>query len=82
MESALRYASLDGSELSMVFQFEHMDADAGPHHKWTTEPLYLPRLKRVFEKWQVGLYGRAWNSLYWCNHDQPRIVFPLWKRCG
>ncbi|HIU16257.1 MAG TPA: alpha-glucosidase [Candidatus Ventricola intestinavium] len=74
VESALRYASLDGSELSMVFQFEHMDADAGPHHKWTTEPLYLPRLKRVFEKWQVGLHGRAWNSLYWCNHDQPRIV--------
>lgn len=74
VQEALRYAPLDGSELSMVFQFEHMNVDGAQGHKWSTQRVSLPRLKRVMEAWQVGLHGRAWNSLYWCNHDQPRIV--------
>lgn len=73
-EQAIRYASLDGSELNMIFQFEHMEVDAGVHGKWSDEPLDLPRLKAVLARWQTALHGRAWNSLYWDNHDQPRVV--------
>lgn len=58
----------------MVFTFEHMDLDSGPTEKWDIRPLNLVRLKEHFEKWQTKLYGNSWNSLYWNNHDQPRIV--------
>ena len=71
---ALVYAPLDGSRLTMIFQFEHMDADAGPKHKWTDKRVSLPKLKQVMARWQTELRGRAWNSLYWNNHDQPRVV--------
>ncbi|MDO5299512.1 MAG: alpha-glucosidase [Clostridia bacterium] len=74
VEKALEYAPLTGEALSMVFQFEHMDADAGERHKWTTAPLELRKLKTVMARWQTRMHARAWNSLYWCNHDQPRIV--------
>ena len=74
VESAVNYANLDGSELSMIFQFQHVSVDEAPKYKWCTDPLHLPKLKRVFDKWETGLYGKAWNSLYWNNHDQPRIV--------
>jgi oligo-1,6-glucosidase len=59
----------------MVFQFEHMGADGDPvTDKWTDAPLYLPKLKEILTRWEKGLEGIAWNSLYWDNHDQPRIV--------
>ncbi len=74
VEQALSYANLDGSELSMMFQFEHVEHDAGEDTKWSTGPMDLVKLKAIFERWQVGLHGKAWNSLYWCNHDQPRAV--------
>ena len=75
LEEAKKYASLDGSELNMVFQFEHMGADGDPvTDKWTDAPLYLPKLKEILTRWEKGLEGIAWNSLYWDNHDQPRIV--------
>src|SRR5690606_36119302 len=57
----------------MVFQFEHMGLDHGPAGKWDLRPLHLPDLKLNLAAWQEGL-GRGWNSLYWNNHDQPRIV--------
>ena len=71
---ALEYANLDGSELNMMFQFEHVEHDAGEGTKWSTGPMDLVKLKHIFERWQSGLHGRAWNSLYWDNHDQPRAV--------
>ena len=74
VESALDYANLDGSELSMAFQFEHVEHDAGVDTKWSTGPMNLKKLKKIFERWETGLHGRAWNSLYWSNHDQPRAV--------
>lgn len=61
-------------ELDMVFQFEHVDIDHGPDSKWDTRPFDLIALKRVIEKWQEGLSETGWNSLYWNNHDQPRVV--------
>ena len=74
VEDALLYTGFDRGELGMCFTFEHMDCDADEHGKWTMKPLYLPNLKRVMSRWETGLEGRGWNSLYWDNHDQPRIV--------
>ena len=73
-EEALNYANLDGSELSMVFQFEHVECDHPKDCKWSTGPVSLPKLKHILNRWQTALHGKAWNSLYWNNHDQPRAV--------
>jgi oligo-1,6-glucosidase len=65
----------DTGVLDMVFQFEHMDVDSQPGQgKWAVRPLPLPELKASLSRWQNGLHGQGWNSLYWCNHDQPRVV--------
>ena len=77
LEEAKKYANTDGSELNMVFQFEHMDLDGGEKFKWSTKPMPLVPLKENLSKWQKGLDGVAWKSLYFCNHDQPRIVSRL-----
>ena len=77
VEQACRYANAEGTELNMAFQFEHMDLDGGESFKWDLRKIDVVELKRVLSKWQTGLAGRAWNSLYWCNHDQPRIVSRL-----
>jgi oligo-1,6-glucosidase len=74
IEEAKKYAGFDSKELNMVFQFEHMDLDSDEHGKWTMKKLYLPDLKENLTKWQKELAGVAWNSLFWDNHDQPRIV--------
>lgn len=77
VEAACEYANSDGSELNMAFQFEHMDLDGGESFKWNKRKIDLIALKKSLSKWQNGLRDRAWNSLYWCNHDQPRIVSRL-----
>lgn len=77
VEQACRYANAEGTELNMAFQFEHMDLDGGETFKWNLRKMDLVELKQVLSKWQNGLEGKAWNSLYWCNHDQPRIVSRL-----
>ena len=74
VEEARQYANEDGTELNMVFQFEHMNLDGGDGYKWSARKLPLVPLKKNLSKWQTGLDGAAWNSLYFCNHDQPRIV--------
>ena len=62
-------------ELSMIFQFEQIQLDKKQGgQRWDLKPLYLPDLKRVFSKWQTELEGHGWNSLFWSNHDLPRIV--------
>ncbi|XCP83969.1 alpha-glucosidase [Roseburia hominis] len=77
IEEAKKYASASGKELSMVFQFEHMDLDGGESFKWNRKKIRLTGLKEVLSKWQTELEGKAWNSLFWDNHDQPRIVSRL-----
>ena len=74
LEEAQKYSSNDESELSMVFQFEHLGLDGSEEFKWTHKRIELKELKQVMAKWQQGLEGVGWNSLFWCNHDQPRIV--------
>ena len=74
-ENARLYSNPDGSEFSMVFQFEHILLDQQPGgEKWDLAPLSLRNLKKVIGKWQTSLYGCGWNSLFWNNHDLPRIV--------
>lgn len=73
VEEAQKYAGLHSGELNMVFQFEHVERN-GKYGKWNDSPLDLPRLKEILFRWQTGLDGRAWNSLFWNNHDQPRAV--------
>ncbi len=73
-EQGILYTGEDRNELQMVFQFEHMGIDGGPGGKWDLIPFDLVKLKRILSKWQVELYGKGWNSLYWNNHDQPRVV--------
>lgn len=75
IEKAQQYSNPDGSELSMVFQFEHMKLDKQPKTpKWDVTGLRFQELKEVLSKWQYGLEGTGWNSLFWNNHDLPRIV--------
>jgi len=77
-DDAVQYSCLDNTELNMVFQFEHMDLDnAEDGSKWSDRRIPLLELKRNFSNWQRKLYGKAWTSLYWCNHDQPRVVSRL-----
>lgn len=74
-ELACLYAGEDRHELNMVFQFELMDVDGGESRKWEPEhPWKLTDIKKIQTRWQTGLDGKAWNSLYWNNHDQPRVV--------
>ncbi|GEN44589.1 glycoside hydrolase family 13 protein [Alkalibacillus haloalkaliphilus] len=73
-EDAQVYTDPNNREVNMIFTFEHMDLDHGPDEKWDYKPLNLIDLKENLEKWQNALYDKGWNSLYWNNHDQPRIV--------
>ncbi len=72
-EQAKLYAGEDAGELNMVFQFEHVESDK-KYGKWTDEKIPLTTLKKIMSRWQTELYGKAWNSLFWDNHDQPRAV--------
>lgn len=72
---ARRYSDPARRELDMVFTFEHMGLDQAPGgSKWDLAPLHLPDLKANLSAWQEGLADVGWNSLYWDNHDQPRVV--------
>ena len=74
LEEAKKYAGYDRKELDTVFWFEHMELCSGKYGKWTDETPELSKLKKVFDKWESGLEGTAWNTLFWSNHDQPRAV--------
>ena len=74
IEEAQKYAGEDRNELNMVFQFEHVEDACGDHGKWTTEKFNFRDFKKTMIKWQEELQGKAWNSLFLGNHDQPRSV--------
>ena len=74
-ERAKLYSNPDGSEFSMVFQFEHIGLDQKEGgEKWDLAPLPFKKLKKIMAHWQNELYNCGWNSLFWNNHDLPRIV--------
>ena len=77
IDEAKKYANNEGTELGMVFQFEHMDtlqAKESVVGKWTTAKPKMSAVREILNKWEIELEGKAWNSLYWDNHDQPRAV--------
>ena len=74
VKRAKLYSAPDGSELSMVFQFEHMGLDSTTWEKWDFAPLPLVKLKDCYRRWQQELGNNGWNSLFMDNHDLPRIV--------
>jgi oligo-1,6-glucosidase len=73
VQDAVLFTDPARREVDMVFQFEHVGVDHGTS-KWDVLPFDLRALKGVLQRWQVGLADRGWNSLYWNNHDQPRVV--------
>lgn len=74
-EIAKLYSAPERNELSMVFQFEHIGLDQKPEgEKWDLQPMQVAELKRIFAKWQTELGHDGWNSLFWNNHDLPRMI--------
>ncbi|CAH6865852.1 Oligo-1,6-glucosidase [Vibrio chagasii] len=73
-EIAKLYSGQDRNELSMVFQFEHITLTWENGDKWNPIPLNLREFKNVLTKWQLELANGGWNSLFWNNHDLPRLV--------
>jgi oligo-1,6-glucosidase len=73
VDQARQFTDPARAELDMVFQFEHVQVDQGAT-KWDRRPFRLPDLKASLGRWQAGLAETGWNSLYWSNHDQPRVV--------
>ena len=73
-EDALKYAGNDRCELNMIFQFEHIELGSDENGKWNNTSIPFKEFKEIMSKWQTKLDGKAWNSLYLGNHDQPRSV--------
>ena len=75
MENCFRYAGADCGELSMVFSFHHLKVDFMGNDKWVLVPTDFGKLKDILFSWQEGMAAHnAWNAVFWCNHDQPRVV--------
>lgn len=74
LDHCLRYSNLNEQELKMTFNFHHLKVDYPNGEKWTAAPFDFLELKRIISDWQVGMQGNAWNAIFWCNHDQPRVV--------
>lgn len=75
LDECVLYTNPKREELSMTFQFHHLKVDYPDGKKWTKAPFDFLQLKQILSDWQVGMHeGRGWNALFWCNHDQPRVV--------
>lgn len=78
VEHCIRYSAPEEKELSMCFNFHHLKVDYKDGDKWALMPADYQKLKELFVEWQIQMQkGRGWNALFWCNHDQPRIVSRL-----
>lgn len=75
MENCFQYAGEKSGELSMVFNFHHLKVDFAGNEKWVLVPVDFMKLKKILFDWQEGMEKhQAWNAVFWCNHDQPRVV--------
>lgn len=72
--STIKDALAFSNELDMIFQFEHVALDIHPTIPWGIKPINFEELKKVLSKWQIKLFNKSWNALFWENHDQPRSV--------
>lgn len=78
LEHCIRYSNPKEKELSMCFNFHHLKVDYKDGDKWALMDADYKKLKELFVEWQMGMQkGGGWNALFWCNHDQPRIVSRL-----
>lgn len=78
LEHCIHYSAPSEQELSMCFNFHHLKVDYKDGDKWALHPADYKKLKQLFIEWQMGMQkGNGWNALFWCNHDQPRIVSRL-----
>ncbi|KGO13396.1 alpha,alpha-phosphotrehalase [Clostridium botulinum] len=75
IDNCIKYSNPKEEELSMVFNFHHLKVDYKDGDKWSLMDFDFIKLKNLFNHWQVGMEeGNGWNAVFWCNHDQPRIV--------
>ncbi|GAA5786992.1 alpha,alpha-phosphotrehalase [Chitiniphilus shinanonensis] len=75
LEHCIHYSRPDRRELSMTFNFHHLKVDYPEGRKWVAAPYDFVALKRILSTWQEGMHaGGGWNAVFWCNHDQPRVV--------
>ncbi len=75
IDHCIKYSNPEEKELSMVFNFHHLKVDYKNQDKWTLMDFDFPMLKDIFKTWQEGIQeGNGWSAVFWCNHDQPRIV--------
>ena len=75
LEHCIRYSNPEEKELSMCFNFHHLKVDYKDGNKWELEKTDFGKLKKIFEAWQTEMEKHnGWNAVFWCNHDQPRIV--------
>ncbi|AVQ46221.1 alpha,alpha-phosphotrehalase [Clostridium botulinum] len=75
IDNCVKYSNPKEEELSMVFNFHHLKVDYKDGDKWSLMDFDFIKLKNLFNHWQVGMEeGNGWNAVFWCNHDQPRIV--------
>lgn len=75
IENCYRYAGEAADELSMVFSFHHLKVDFAGNEKWVLVPADFMKLKHILFEWQTKMAAhKAWNAVFWCNHDQPRVV--------
>ena len=75
IDNCIRYSNPDEKELSMCFSFHHLKVDYKNGNKWELQPCDFMALKNLLNKWQIGMEeGNGWNALFWCNHDQPRVL--------
>ncbi|ACD53035.1 alpha,alpha-phosphotrehalase [Clostridium botulinum] len=75
IDNCIKYSNPNEKELSMVFNFHHLKVDYDNGDKWTLMNFDFKLLKSIFKEWQEGMeHGNGWNAVFWCNHDQPRII--------
>lgn len=78
IENCIRYSNPDEKELSMCFNFHHLKADYKDGYKWEIQPTDYEKLTEILREWQLGMEkNNGWNAVFWCNHDQPRVVSRL-----
>lgn len=75
IDHCIKYTNPERQELSSVFNFHHLKVDYVDGEKWSNAKLDFVKLKEILMEWQLGIYeGKGWNAIFWCNHDQPRVV--------
>ena len=83
LDNCVRYSNPASRELNMCFSFHHLKVDYKDGNKWALMAADLPKLRDLFRDWQEEMtHGGGWNAVFWCNHDQPRVVSRFGDECA